>query len=157
MTNYSYNTDYNVNSVGRPFPAPERPIGPCITGVIDCRDQLNPLDGFVIEEGTVPLALAQFYQAMLELMPGQIAPTGQSVFQKVESLLARQGSKILGPYFRQGSVEKTQVYLIMSHDSTSPGLSLIWPLIRHQATKQPSRSKMTSPCSNSWVSDALST
>jgi hypothetical protein len=88
--------------------------------VIDCRDQLNPLDGFVLEEGTIPQALAPLYEAMLELMPGQIAPTGLSAFQKVQHLLARQTSKLLGPYFRKGSTEKTQVYLIMSHDSKSP-------------------------------------
>ena len=85
--------------------------------MIDCRDQLNPLDGFIIEEGTVPKALAQFYQTMLELMPGKIPPTGLNPFQKVQSLLAREGTKLLGPYFAKGSTEKTQVYLIMSHDS----------------------------------------
>lgn len=126
----SYNTDYNVNSLGRPFPSPEHPIGPCINGVIDCRDQHNPLDGFVIEEGTVPQALAQFYEAMLELMPGQVAPTGLSAFQKVKHLLARQGSKLLGPYFPKGSIEKTQVYLIMSHDSKSHDISFTQLLIR---------------------------
>jgi len=85
--------------------------------VIDCRDQQNPLDGFVIEEGTVPEALAPFFEAMLELMPGKLAPGGLTVFQKVQHLLARQGSKLFGPYFPKGSVERTQVYLIMSHDS----------------------------------------
>lgn len=99
--------------------------------MIDCRDQLNPLDGFVIEEGTVPLALAKFFEKMLELMPGQIAPTGQTALQKAQSLLAAQGSKILGPYFRKGSTEKTQVYLIMSHDSKLPDISLVHPLTRH--------------------------
>ena len=92
--------------------------------MVDCRDQLNPLDGFVLEEGTVPEALALFYEAMLELMPGRIAPTGLSVFQKVQHLLASQGSKLFGPYCRKGSAEKTQVYLIMSHDSKPAGIFL---------------------------------
>ena len=98
--------------------------------MIDCRDQHNPLDGFVIEEGTVPQALATFYEAMLEYMPGQVAPTGLDAFQKVKHLLARQGSKFLGPYFSKGSTEKTQVYLIMSHDSTSSDRFVMQPLIR---------------------------
>jgi hypothetical protein len=85
--------------------------------VIDCRKQENPLDGFVIEEGSVPEALSHFYHAMLEKMPGSVAPTGLHAYQKVEKLLAGFGSKILGPYFEKGSTEKTQVYLIMSHDS----------------------------------------
>jgi hypothetical protein len=83
--------------------------------VIDCRDQLNPLDGFVIEEGTAPQALAPLYEAMLELLPGQT--TELNALQKIKHLLARKGSKLLGPYFPKGSTEKTQVYLIMSHDS----------------------------------------
>jgi hypothetical protein len=98
--------------------------------VIDCRDQHNPLDGFVIEEGTAPQALAMFYEAMLENMPGQVAPTGLNAFQKVKHLLARQGSKLLGPYFSKGSTEKTQVYLIMSHDSTSSDRFIMQPLTR---------------------------
>jgi hypothetical protein len=116
---FSYDTNYNVNSLGRSFPPPERPVGPCITGVIDCRDQSNPLDGFVLEEGAVPQALAKFYQAMLEHMPGTVAPAGLSAFEKLQHLLARQGSKLFGPYFPRGSTQKTQVYLIMSHDSKS--------------------------------------
>lgn len=87
--------------------------------MIDSRDQLNPLDGFIIEEGTVPQSLSVFYQAMLEQMPGSVAPTGLDAYHKIGSILARFGSKILGPYFSKGSVEKTQVYLIMSHDSKS--------------------------------------
>jgi choline dehydrogenase-like flavoprotein len=121
---FGYNTEFEANSVGNPAPLPDHPIGPCITGVVDCRDQLNPLDGFVIEEGTVPQSLSNFYQAMLEQLPGAISPTGLSAYQKVESLLARFGSKILGPYFPKGSVEKTQVYLIMSHDSNQAILTL---------------------------------
>ncbi|KAL5350902.1 hypothetical protein ACLOAV_004475 [Pseudogymnoascus australis] len=121
---FGYNTNYEVNSMGHPAPLPDHPIGPCINGVIDCRDQLNPLDGFVIEEGSVPQALSPFYQAMLEHMPGSITPTGLSAYQKMQRLLARFGSMILGPYFRKGSVEKTQVYLIMSHDSNQAILNL---------------------------------
>lgn len=78
------------------------------------------MDGFVIEEGTVPQALAPLLETMLEHLPKQIAPRGINVLEKLGHLLARQGSKLLGPYFPKGSTEKTQVYLIMSHDSKSP-------------------------------------
>lgn len=115
--------------MGNPAPLPERPIGPCINGVIDCRDQLNPLDGFVIEEGTIPQSLSTFYEAMLEQLPGSIGPTGLSAYEKMKHLLARYGSKIFGPYFSKGSTEKTQVYLIMSHDSESWQLASLHLLI----------------------------
>lgn len=117
-SSYSYNTDYEVNAIGRPFPSPYNPVGPCITGVIDCRsNHENPLDGFVIEEGTVPKALSHFLQTMLDLMPGSQPPQGESIIEKTRAALAWYGSRFLGPYFKKGAIEKTQVYLIMAHDS----------------------------------------
>lgn len=104
--------------MGKQFPSPYHPIGPCITGIIDNRkDHENPLDGYVIEEGTVPGALVPFMQALLEFMPGNVETTGESLVARVQANLARAGSLFLGPYFRKGAIEKTQVYLIMSHDS----------------------------------------
>ena len=115
-----YNTDKIVNGIGREFPSPYNPVGPTINGVIDCRVQDNPLDGFVIEEGAVPHALSHLLQTMLDLMPGRVAAQSQSLYQRTQSALARYGSRFIGPYFSKGAVEKTQIYLIMSHDSSSP-------------------------------------
>ncbi|KAI0472100.1 glucose-methanol-choline oxidoreductase [Xylariaceae sp. FL0804] len=122
---FGYNTDEEVNSVGNDFPSPYRPVGPCITGIIDNRKgHENPLNGYVIEEGTIPGALAPFMLAMLELLPGSIAPEGESLFERFKASLAVAGSFFLGPYFRKGAVEKTQMYLIMSHDSNQAYLTL---------------------------------
>jgi hypothetical protein len=90
--------------------------------VIDCRDQLNPLDGFIIEEGSIPEALSRAYQTVLETMPTSIPHIGLPLHQKVEKFLASLGSKVFGPYFRHGSIQKTQVYLVMSHDSRCLGV-----------------------------------
>lgn len=120
----SYNTDYEVNSMGREVPNPEKPIGPTITGVIDCRDQPNPLDGFVIEEGAVPEALVPGLQGMLRAMPGKVRPPDISILERVHKKLAESKSTLLGPYTPNGSVERTQVYLIMSHDSNQAIMSL---------------------------------
>ncbi|KAI0490889.1 glucose-methanol-choline oxidoreductase [Xylaria cf. heliscus] len=125
MLAFGYNTDYEVNAVGKKFPSPYHPIGPCITGIIDNRKgHENPLDGYVIEEGTIPGAFAPFMQALLELMPGSVETEGESLYQTVQANLARAGSLFLGPYFRKGAIEKTQVYLIMSHDSNQAYLTL---------------------------------
>ncbi|KAI1414570.1 FAD/NAD(P)-binding domain-containing protein [Hypoxylon sp. FL1857] len=122
---FGYNTDNEVNAMGRPFPSPYRPIGPCITGIIDNRDgHENPLDGYVVEEGTMPSALAPFLQAMLQHLPGSIKPTGEGLIGSLKENLARVGSAFLGPYFRKGAMERTQVYLIMSHDSNQAYLTL---------------------------------
>ncbi|KAI1338969.1 glucose-methanol-choline oxidoreductase [Xylariaceae sp. FL0016] len=122
---FGYNTDHEVNAMGREFPSPYHPIGPCITGIIDNRaGHENPLDGYVIEEGCIPGALVPFMQALLELLPGSIEPRDESLYERCKANLARAGTFFLGPYFRKGAIEKTQVYLIMSHDSNQAYLSL---------------------------------
>lgn len=118
---FRYNTDETVNGVGRPFPSPYNPVGPCITGIIDNREgHDNPLDGYVIEEGTIPSALAPFMR-MLDLLPGMTS-SDEPYLAQAQAKLARWGSRILGPYYRNGAIERTQVYLIMSHDSTFTSL-----------------------------------
>ncbi|KAM7209212.1 hypothetical protein V8F20_000550 [Naviculisporaceae sp. PSN 640] len=124
MLAFGYNTDEQVNGIGRPFPSPYNPIGPTITSVIDCRNQDNALDGFVIEEGAVPHALSHFLQVMLDIMPGASEPKDETLLERTQAALARYGSRFLGPYFKRGAIAKTQVYLIMSHDSNQATLSL---------------------------------
>ncbi|KAI9049250.1 hypothetical protein LZ554_007097 [Drepanopeziza brunnea f. sp. 'monogermtubi'] len=122
---FGYNTDSEVNAIGRQYPSPYKPVGPTISGIIDCRDDHdNPLDGFVIQEGAIPKALAPLFQTMLELMPGNQFPTGQTLLEKVKHSIAQQGSRFLGPYYAKGSIERTQVYLVMSHDSNQAILTL---------------------------------
>ncbi|KAL2068473.1 hypothetical protein VTL71DRAFT_16571 [Oculimacula yallundae] len=122
---FGYNTDAEVNAIGRQYPSPYKPVGPTISGIIDCRDDHdNPLDGFVIQEGAIPKALAPLFQTMLEMMPGNQIPTGQTLLEKVKHSIAQQGSRFLGPYYSKGSIERTQVYLVMSHDSNQAILTL---------------------------------
>ncbi len=59
---------------------------------------------------------------MLDLMPGKKEPN-ETLAQKTQAAMARYGSRFLGPYFKNGAVEKTQVYLVMSHDSKTQGPS----------------------------------
>ena len=121
---FRYNTDRAVNAMGRACPVPEMPIGPTINGVIDCRDQENFLDGFVIEEGAVPESLVTILQAMLEAMPGKMTPTNYGLQERLRHLVSRQKSRLLGPYVQGGSIERTQIYLIMSHDDNQAILTL---------------------------------
>ena len=57
---------------------------------------------------------------MLDLMPGKTEDENETFAQKTQAALARYGSRFLGPYFKKGAVERTQVYLVMSHDSKTP-------------------------------------
>ncbi|KAK4142292.1 cholesterol oxidase [Dichotomopilus funicola] len=125
MLAFGYNTDETANAIGRENPSPYNPIGPTITSVIDCREgNVNHLDGFVLEEGAVPHALTPLFQAMLDLMPGKKAPKNDTIVERTQAALARYGSRFLGPYFKNGAVERTQVYLVMSHDTNHAVLSL---------------------------------
>jgi hypothetical protein len=121
---FGYNTDQVVNSMARADPDSYAPVGPTITGIIDCREQGNPLDGFVIEEGAVPRALVPALQTLLESMPGKIFPAQWGSVEKVRHFLSRQKSRVFGPYSSGGSMQRTQVYLIMSHDSNQATLTL---------------------------------
>ncbi|KZT53788.1 FAD/NAD(P)-binding domain-containing protein [Calocera cornea HHB12733] len=130
---FAYNTDPEANAIGQPPPAsllsklvtgPVPPVGPCITGVIDMRDPAaapNVLDGYVIEEGVVPHALADVLGTILGLTPGKVMPSlGPADWVKHA---ARQAvSRAWGPY--AGALKHTQTYLIMSHDDGQGDLTL---------------------------------
>ena len=120
---FGYNSDFEVNAMEKENPDAAHPVGPTVNGIIDCRDRNNPLDGFVLEEGAVARALVPALQLMLEASPGAIEyhSMHRSSFQR---LLSRQLSKIFGPYYPGGSIQRTQVYLIMSHDSNQANLVL---------------------------------
>lgn len=57
-------------------------------------------------------------------MPGKIYPQRYGPVEQLRHLLSRQEVKFLGPYIPGGSIERTQVYLIMSHDSNQAILTL---------------------------------
>jgi hypothetical protein len=125
---FGYNTDEIANAVGRQNPPKDdmaRPVGPTITGVIDMRDTKDVLDGFVLEEGAVPQVLGQFLQTMLELTPGKEYPKEKgSKYNRLRKFLARTETKFLGPYYPGNSINRTQIYLIMSHDANQATLTL---------------------------------
>lgn len=62
-------------------------------------------------------------QTMLDMMPGSIS-NEETLTDQAHAKLARWGSRLLGPYYKNGAIERTQVYLIMSHDSNQAILSL---------------------------------
>ncbi|PYH96670.1 FAD/NAD(P)-binding domain-containing protein [Aspergillus ellipticus CBS 707.79] len=123
MLGFGYNSDCQANCLARPEPTPDRPVGPCITSVLDRRDQKNPLDGFVVEDCAVPYALAPLMFSMLEHLPDMIRPRYDPI-EKITKFATRMMAKFLGPYSPKGSVQKTAVYLIMSHDSDQGRMAL---------------------------------
>ncbi|KAG5915509.1 hypothetical protein E4U42_008016 [Claviceps africana] len=133
MLAFGYNCDYDVNAIGRSARrrgsriADTDPVGPTITATIDMRDATDdPLHGFVIQEGTVPEALAHLVQPIAHLQTG-LCPSGQGTSGLVRRM-RRLGrvcrSRLLGPHVRSGAVRRTQVFLVMSHDTAQGTMRL---------------------------------
>lgn len=130
---FAYNCDRSVDSIGSETipPSPSERCGPTITGCIDLRnkaDAPNARDGYVIQEGAVPEALGSVIQAMLET---RMRTNGS--MKKINKTIARIKSCIFGPYCASGSVRRTAIYLVMSHDENEGiielkdgGLTLRW-------------------------------
>ncbi|KAJ7097404.1 hypothetical protein C8R44DRAFT_949487 [Mycena epipterygia] len=127
ILSFGYNTNEIVNGIGSEHSPAETPCGPTITGVIDNRGpetSPNVLDGYIIEEGVIPQAFAPVFQAVLEALPGKTYPSLSAV-ERLGHLFSRVKSSLLGPYAKGGSLDRTQTYLIMSHDSNEGRISLL--------------------------------
>ncbi|GME43003.1 glucose-methanol-choline oxidoreductase [Neofusicoccum parvum] len=127
ILSFGYNTEEIVNGVGRAKPSTESPTGPAIAGVIDNRNSKashNVLDDYVIQEGSIPEALAPLIQSMLEMLPGKRNPDTFTAKDQLRQLLSSTETRFLGPYSKGGSINRTQTYLIMSHDSNEAFVSL---------------------------------
>ncbi|KAJ6588514.1 hypothetical protein B0H19DRAFT_1205902 [Mycena capillaripes] len=124
ILSFGYNTDEIVNGVGSEHPPIKSPCGPTITGVIDNRGSPNVLDGYVLEEGAIPQALAPIIQAIIEVLPGKEYPQPFSATERLRHLFSSANSRVFGPYAKGGSVNRMQTYLIMSHDSNEAIITL---------------------------------
>src|SRR6185369_933230 len=64
---FAYNCDQPIHGIGfgDRDSAAQKPVGPCITAVIDAREQARLDDGMVIEEGSLPGAIAKLLPAAL--------------------------------------------------------------------------------------------
>ncbi|HEV8377068.1 MAG TPA: alpha/beta fold hydrolase [Candidatus Polarisedimenticolia bacterium] len=130
---FGYNNDCVINGIGfgHRSPASMEPVGPCISGIIDAREKPELSDGMVIEEGSVPGALAA-------LLPGPLAASGgvlgkdsdHGVADWMEERRRVLASMIGGPY--RGAVHHTQVYLVMAHDDGAGSMDLDGDRLRVQ-------------------------
>ena len=114
---FGYNTDTEINGTGfgAHNPKGREKVGPCITSVIDLREQPELNQGMVIEEGSIPGAIG----ALLPLGLGAAADLGGNkpagVWEAIQEKTRALESLIGGPYV--GAIRNTQTYLIMTHDS----------------------------------------
>ena len=114
---FGYNCDREINGIGFGERDAEgrKPVGPCITSVIDMRATDDVQQGMVLEEGSLPGAVA-------EMLPGVMAAaarvtgidTDVGVVDETSELGRVLESKLRGAYY--GATRNTQTYLVMAHD-----------------------------------------
>jgi cholesterol oxidase len=137
---FGYNGDRVINGIGTGHRDPKSmdPVGPCITGIIDLREQPVLTDGMVLEEGSIPGALGP---ALTLGLSGASAIGGREessvIAERVKELAREQESLLMGPY--HGAVHNTQTYLIMTHDDGNGRMYLAddelrvdWPSVGQQ-------------------------
>jgi cholesterol oxidase len=174
---FSYNSDHEVNGVGwgHRNNGEVGPVGPCITGVIDNRDQSGLEQGMVIEEGSIPGALADYLpRAMHVVAKASGIDTDAGLQDRIKELSRELDSLTFGSY--RGAVRNTQTYLVMSHDDGNGSavleedrLRIHWPHVGGQpifhriskalqdATEALGGTYLTSPIWNTLLGERLVT
>ena len=139
---FGYNLDEPVNGVGLGHREPEgeKPVGPCITGLIDRRDVEQVDQGYIIEEGALPGALASLYPGLFRKAARVFGTdTDAGFLDGLRERLREAPTYLLDAY--RGALAHTLTYLVMSHDDGQGELSLQgddlhihWPGVGRQDT-----------------------
>jgi cholesterol oxidase len=138
---FAYNCDMRINTVGFGKHAVGEidPVGPCITSVIDLRNQPVLEDGMVIEDGNVPGPIGAMIASTIGSLDDFAGDHGdhRSFMDKVKEKVVDVATLIQGPY--HGAMSKTHAYLVMSHDDgkgkmqlDNDRLKIVWPNVGKQ-------------------------
>ncbi|WP_437562753.1 alpha/beta fold hydrolase [Sorangium sp. So ce542] len=123
MLGFGYNCTPKLEGIGFGHRAVSAtsPVGPCITGVIDMRNQADIKDDIIIEEGAIPGALAPLLPLMFKVASctgGSNTAPQNAVAQGVREA----ESLLLGAY--HGATMHTQTYLVMGHEANCGTMKL---------------------------------
>lgn len=122
---FGYNMEQEINGIGSGEKDPEKTglVGPCITSVIDCRKADDVDEGFVLEEGSIPGGLAPILPGAYASAAGLLGrDTDFGIRDKLKEQYQKTLSFLNGPY--KGAVDRTQTYLVMTHDNAAGKLKL---------------------------------
>jgi len=153
---FGYNTDHVINGIGYGHRDPEHqfPVGPCITGIIDLRERPDLNSGMVIEEGSIPGALAAMIPAAFaaveeseKVLGGAISSGTDTTMKRIKAKARELESLALGAY--KGAVHNTQTYLVMTHDGSAgemyldnDRLRIKWPGVGDQPIFESAKEKL---------------
>lgn len=138
---FGFNADQKINGIGCGETPDEdmEPVGPCITGLIDMRQNIDRSKRMVIEEGSLPGAMSLMLPMAFATASGLIGKdTDSGVLDEIQENTRVLDSLIRGAY--HGAVKHTQTYLVMSHDDgdgeirlENDHVQIEWPNVGHQA------------------------
>ena len=115
---FAYNCDEKINGIGwgNRGIMPDSHVGPTISGIIDCRNKQQLEEGYVIEEGALPGALANVIPLVFQVAAKAIGKdTDIGVVDAIKEKERELKSLISGAY--HGATRNTQTFLVMTHDS----------------------------------------
>jgi len=158
---FGYNTDREINGIGYGSHQPQgrEKVGPCITSVIDLREQPQLEQGMVIEEGSIPGAIASLLPVGLEGAEVLGGNRPQSLYETISMKKREVESLVGGAYV--GAIRNTQTYLIMTHDNglgrmylENDRLRITWPGVGSEpifSTANANLKKATDPLGGVYV------
>ncbi|HEX5474612.1 MAG TPA: GMC family oxidoreductase N-terminal domain-containing protein [Vicinamibacterales bacterium] len=121
---FAYNCDQPLNGIGRgELTLSDANVGPCITAVIDLRDQPNVDDGMVIEEGSIPGAIRGFLTGAMAAAAAAIGRDTDSGIRDAWHEGTRELAGLVGGAYT-GAVHNTQTFLVMAHDGSGGRMTL---------------------------------
>ncbi|MGO4879812.1 MAG: GMC family oxidoreductase N-terminal domain-containing protein [Bryobacteraceae bacterium] len=140
---FSYECAEEIRGVGygRRDPRDMEAVGPCVTGMIDMRDEPDVNQGIVIQDLATPGALAG-------LLPDALAQTGAALGRasgeglgEALAMEAEIESLTEGPY--ETNADRTQAYLVTTHERGAGTMRLAdgrleieWPHVGEQSVFQ---------------------
>jgi len=138
---FSYNCKEDINGIGlgkNYADTKYKPVGPCITSIIDLRHQPRLEDGMTLEEGSIPGPLASIINACMSSLAGTIGVDTDGGFSNwLKECREEAESFIHGPY--HGATSRMQTYLVMTHDDgqgtmnlKNGRLNIDWPKVGKQ-------------------------
>lgn len=144
---------------------PEFQPGPCIAGVIDCRDETDVRKSLVIEEGVMPGPLASTLSAAFFVTTAIQSDPLRFLDAKRRLLDAQQVSERIqsGADMRDlafsGPLSRTISYLVMSHDSARGSMALgakgqiavRWPDAGREAAFRADNDKLRTAAEAIWA------